>query len=164
MAAIGGSDAHALPAHLGPIHRTLFPYEFHFRAINTHLYIPEPLSGDVAEDRRTVLKTLAKGCGFVGYDLPAPTRGFRFSAQGTDQTALMGDEIYAKNGITLLIRLPRPNECLLIKDGKMVKTWHKHETCTYITSEPGVYRVEAYINYLGKRRGWIFSNPIYVRP
>jgi hypothetical protein len=28
---------------------------------------------------------------------------------------------------------------------------------------PGVYRVEAYIEFKGKRRGWIFSNPIYVK-
>ncbi|MHB1120566.1 MAG: hypothetical protein ACYC11_10945, partial [Bellilinea sp.] len=33
----------------------------------------------------------------------------------------------------------------------------------YITKEPGVYRVESYIRYLGKLRGWIFSNPIYLR-
>lgn len=164
VAAIGGSDAHALPAHLGPIRKTLFPYEFHFQAINTHLYVPTPLSGDVAEDRGTVLSTLARGRSFIGYDLPASTRGFRFTAQGKDQIAYMGDDIRAKGGVTLLIRLPRPSECSLLKDGKIIKTWLKHETCTYITSEPGVYRVEAYIDYLGKRRGWIFSNPIYVRP
>ncbi|HEX7975394.1 MAG TPA: hypothetical protein VF498_13380, partial [Anaerolineales bacterium] len=60
------------------------------------------------------------------------------------------------------IRLPRPCECRLIKDGKAIKTWQKRDTCTYITTEPGVYRVEAYIEYLGRLRGWIFSNPIYV--
>jgi hypothetical protein len=30
VAAVGGSDAHALPAHMGPLKRTLFPYQFHF--------------------------------------------------------------------------------------------------------------------------------------
>ena len=35
--------------------------------------------------------------------------------------------------------------------------------CTHITTEAGVYRVEVYRRYLGKRRGWIYSNPIYVR-
>ena len=49
------------------------------------------------------------------------------------------------------------------KDGKPVKTWRMRENCTYITSEPGVYRVEAYIHFRGRRRGWIFSNPIYIR-
>jgi len=33
---------------------------------------------------------------------------------------------------------------------------------TYIANRPGTYRVEAYISYQGKSRGWIFSNPIFV--
>jgi hypothetical protein len=74
----------------------------------------------------------------------------------------MGEDIPAQYGVTLQMRLPRPAECLLIKDGKTIQTWRKRETCTHITAEPGVYRVEVYIEYLGRRRGWIFSNPIYV--
>jgi hypothetical protein len=163
VAAIGGSDAHAFQARLGPLRRVLFPYTFHFNAINTHLLIPKPLTGSVVEDRRQVLEALGSGRGFVGYDLPARTSGFRFTARGHEGTAWMGEEVPVKGGVTLQIRLPRPAEMLLIKDGKPVKTWRKRETSTYITNEPGVYRVEVYIEYLGKRRGWIYSNPIYVR-
>lgn len=162
VVAIGGSDAHALPARLGPLRRTLFPYEFHFQAINTHVFTPSPLSGNIADDRRMILDSLARGRAFVGYDLPAPTRGFRFTAQGMETFAHMGEDIPAQYGVTLQIRLPRPAECLLIKDGKTIQTWRKRETCTHITAEAGVYRVEVYIEYLGRRRGWIFSNPIYV--
>ena len=163
IVAVGGSDAHALPARLGPLRRTLFPFELHFRAINTHLMIPKPLSGDMFEDRRLILEALRQGHAFIGYDLPHPTRGFRFSAQGRDGAAIMGDGTHCQNGVTLQIRLPIRTECRLIKDGKPIKTWKNRENCTYITAEPGVYRVEVYINYLGRRRGWIYSNPIYVR-
>lgn len=76
--------------------------------------------------------------------------------------AWMGDEISAQNGVTLQVRVPNNGECSLIKDGKVLKTWQNRETFVHITNEPGVYRVEAYIHYLGKKRGWIFSNPIYV--
>jgi hypothetical protein len=160
--AIGGSDAHELPARLGPLHRTLFPYEWHFRGINTHVLIPTPLSGEVENDRKMILEALGQGRCFIGYDLPASTRGFRFTANSLQGTAFMGDETSAEKGITLQIRLPLPAECRLIKDGKLLKTWKKRETCTYITTEPGIYRVEVYIHYLGMERGWIFSNPIYV--
>jgi hypothetical protein len=162
IVAIGGSDAHAIPARLGPIMRTLFPYEFHFRAINTHILVTNPLSGDLANDRQLVMEALACGHAFIGYDLPAPTRGFHFTAHVKSGTAWMGDEISAKDGVTFQIRLPRSAECNLLKDGVVVKTWHKRDTCTYITSQPGVYRVEVYIHYQGRRRGWIYSNPIYV--
>lgn len=163
VVAIGGSDAHAFPARLGPLQRTLFPYEFHFRSVNTHLVTPEPMNGEATNDRRLILEALRLGHAFIGYDLPASTRGFRYTAQGKNGNAWMGDEISAQSGVTLQIALPRRAECYLLKDGKIVKTWRKREICTYITAEAGVYRVEVYLQYLGRRRGWIFSNPIYVR-
>jgi hypothetical protein len=163
VVAIGGSDAHALPARMGPIRRTIFPYEFHFRAINNHLLLPQPLSGDLHEDRRTVLETLRQGNTFIGYDLPAPTRGFRFTAQSKEGLVHMGQETSAQGGVTLQVRLPLRAECRLLKDGKAIKVWRKRENYTHITSEPGVYRIEVYIQYLGRKRGWIFSNPIYIR-
>jgi len=163
VAVVGGSDAHELKARLGPLRRTLFPYEFHFRSINTHLITPVGLTDDLIEDRQTVFEALSHGRAFIGYDLPASTRGFRFTAQGMDQTAQMGDEINAKYGVTLQIRVPQPSECRLIRDGKLVKTWQAREYCTHITNESGAYRVEVYIDFLGRRRGWIFSNPIYIR-
>ena len=159
---VGGSDAHALPASLGPLHRTVFPYEFHFRGINTHVFTPDSLSGEACKDSQLILDALAEGHAFIGYDLPASTRGFRFTANGETGTAWMGDCMPAKNGVTLQIRLPIPAECRLIKDGQQHKVWFNREICTFNTKEPGVYRVEAYLTYLGTRRGWIYSNPIYL--
>jgi hypothetical protein len=75
----------------------------------------------------------------------------------------MGDEIPAKGGVTLQAKLPSAAEIRLIKDGELLQTWKNQQACTHITTEPGVYRIEAFRRYLGKRRGWIYSNPIYVR-
>jgi hypothetical protein len=163
VVAVGGSDAHALKLKMGPLRQTVFPYEFHFRAINTHLLLDRDLSDDLPSDRQLVLDALRKGHAFVGYDLPAPTRGFRFSAQGRTGSAIMGDEIRLHNGVTFQIRVPGKTLCRLIKDGEVVKTWQDREICTHISSQPGAYRVECSINYLGRQRGWIYSNPIYVR-
>jgi hypothetical protein len=163
VVAIGGSDAHAMIGRMGPIEKTLFPYEFHFQAINTHIQTTEPLSGEVDTDKHLALEALRRGRAFVGYDLPAPTRGFNFRAQGLNSRASMGEEISSVNGVTLQIRLPLRTECHLLKDGEIIKSWNDRDSCAHITTEPGVYRVEAYIQYRGKRRGWIFSNPIYVR-
>ncbi len=168
VVAIGGTDAHAFPVHLGPLHRILYPYEFHFHTINTHLLIPQPLTGEVVDDRRMVLEAFRQGHAFIGYDLPAPTQGFNFTAHGMDTTANMGDEVSAEKGITVQIRLPQSAgshtvECCLLRDGETVKTWRNKPSITHIAAESGVYRVEVYIHYLAKRRAWIFSNPIYVR-
>lgn len=164
VVAIAGSDAHQLPKSLGPLRAVVFPYLYHFKSVNTHLYLADPPGGDINADRQAVIQAFRDGHAFVGYDLPASTRGFRFTAHGRDQIAWMGDEISAGDGITIQIRLPLPAECRLIKDGKTIKTWTNRENCTHMTKEPGVYRVEVYLQAFGRKRGWIYSNPVYVRP
>jgi hypothetical protein len=163
VVAIGGSDAHAMHMSLGILHRVIFPYEFHFRSVNTHTLLSAPLTGDAARDRSLIYEALAAGHCFIGYDLPASTRGFRFTAQGRDGAVAMGDEIPAKFGVTLQAKLPSYAEIRLLKDGKVIQTWKNQTACTHITTEAGIYRIEAYRRYLGRRRGWIYSNPIYVR-
>ncbi len=163
IVAVGGSDAHALHFGIGPVKRTVLPYLYHFQAVNTHIFTPEALTGDFIKDRKMVLNALRQGNAFVGYDLPASTRGFRFTAQGKEQSAWMGDAIPLREGITLQIRLPFRTRCILVKNGKRVKAWKNRDVISQFIDEKGVYRVECYIHYLGKWRGWIFSNPIYVQ-
>ncbi len=75
---------------------------------------------------------------------------------------VMGDEIKADGGITFQVKFPAPVEAYLLKNGEIIQNARK-EAFTFTTDEPGVYRVEAYRHYLGRRRGWIFSNPVYVK-
>lgn len=164
IVAIGGADAHGAPMRRGPIRREVLPYQHHFQSINNHLLVERGLTGNLAEDKNTIYQALAAGHSYVGYDLPASTRGFRFSAKGLNCEAIMGDSIPLEKGVTLLIHLPFPVECHLLKDGKIVKIWRKREVCAHAVGEPGAYRVECFINYLGKLRGWIYSNPIYIYP
>jgi hypothetical protein len=163
VVAIGGSDAHAMTFKRGFLKRLVLPYEYHFQAINTHILVPDPLSGDEIKDKKMIVNAFRNGNAFVAYDLPAPTRGFRFMAEGKEKSAWMGDEIELGAGLTFKIRLPLRTRCVLIKDGKRLKAWSDKDVITQFIDKPGVYRVESYIQYLGKWRGWIYSNPIYVR-
>jgi len=163
VVAIGGSDAHAMHMRMGPLQRVIFPYLFHFKTVNTHVFIPESLTGDVSTDKKMIYDALAAGHCFVAYDLPASTRGFTFKAKGLGQSAIMGDTLPAKGGVTLQAHLPARAEIHMIKDGQRISVWKNSQVCTHTATEPGVYRVEVYRNYLGKKRGWIYSNPIYVR-
>jgi hypothetical protein len=163
VVAICGADAHALKIKKGPLNRTLFPYEYHFRAINNHLLVEHALTGDLKKDKQTVITAFSRGNSFIGYDLPEPTRGFRFHAQGKDSLANMGEEIKLGSGVTLQVKIPKKTTCRLLKDGKTVKVWKDHDICTYLADSPGAYRIECGIRYLGKMRSWIISNPIYIR-
>jgi hypothetical protein len=162
IVAVGGVDAHMLIKKFGLIKIKLYPYLHHFRSVTTHILLPKSFSGKFVDDRNMVVDGLRKGHCFVAYDLPSPTNGFRFSAHNNEGTFIMGDQIKITGGITLQIRLPRREQCRLLKDGKVIKEWSGRDVCTHITTEPGVYRVEVLIPYKGKMRGWIFSNPIYA--
>lgn len=163
IVAIGGVDAHMLLKKFGPLTIKLYPYLHHFKSVTTHILTPQPLSGNFPEDRHMILDALRQGHCFVAYDLPTATDGFRFSVNNDDGHFQMGDQVRIKGGLTFQIRLPRKNPCRLLKDGKLLREWTDRVVCTTITTEPGFYRVEVYIPYKGKLRGWVFSNPIYAQ-
>lgn len=161
--AVGGSDAHAIKFSKWSIKKTVFPYEFHFSAINNHLWIDEPLSGDIDQDKAMVYQALRRGASFVGYDLPSPTRGFRFSIEDLDGEHFPGGTISLASGATARISLPDIGDIRLIHNGKVIHEQTSSDRLLYTLSEPGFYRVECFTYFLGKRRGWIFSNPIFAK-
>ncbi len=162
VVAVGGVDAHEIIKNIGPFRIKLYPYLHHFRSVTTHLLTQKPLSGQFQNDRFLILEALRQGHCFVAYDLPAATNGFQFSAHSDDGRFIMGDRVSLKQGLTFQIRLPKKAPTRLFRDGHLIHEWDHQEICTYLTTEPGVYRVESYIPYKGKLRGWIFSNPIYA--
>jgi hypothetical protein len=166
LVAIGGADAHGHEYHASGLRRVLFPYEFLFRQINTHVLVDDAPTGDVAADRRQVLAALAAGHCFVAYDGAAPARGFRFSANSDHGTLLMGDEVINRSGLTLQAAAPALGSLRLLRDGVEIGRWDNQSHCSHTVpiGEHGVYRVEIHIQFKGRLRGWIYSNPIYVRP
>ncbi|MBI4630408.1 MAG: histidinol phosphatase, partial [Chloroflexi bacterium] len=90
-------------------------------------------------------------------------RGFRFSAQGEKGAAIMGDEINMGAGVTLQVSVPAKAEIRLLRNGSVIAKRDADTHLMHIADKPGVYRLEAYIDFKGQKRGWIFSNPIYIR-
>ena len=162
VSVLGGSDAHATTYHMGPIEREVLPYDYLFRCINTHLLSGQPLTGDVELDKATIYKALKAGCGFVGYEQPAPVAGFTFWASSGDKAAIMGQDLDLEDRVELRATTPAEARLHLLRDGETVART-QGDRLALVSHEPGVYRVEAYRRFAGKERGWIYSNPIYVR-
>ncbi|HCS38505.1 MAG TPA: hypothetical protein DIW44_02830 [Anaerolineaceae bacterium] len=162
--AVGGSDAHAIKFQKAFFKKTVFPYEFHFSAINNHLIVDEGLSGSKNVDKTVIYEALRKGSSFIGYDLPAPTRGFRFVIDDDENEYHLGDSFSLKDGATARISLPEAANIRLIHNGKVISEQKNASRMTYSISQPGFYRVECSLYFLGEERGWIYSNPIYLKP
>jgi hypothetical protein len=162
VVAIGNSDAHAFLFHVGPITRVVFPYEYLFRCVNTHVLIDAPFRRDLVTDKSMFFAALRAGRCFIGYDLIESTRGFRFTARCGANSATMGDEIKRVAAVRFEVICPAPASIRLVCNGRTVASGNG-EKLVATAIEPGAYRVEVYRNFRGLNRGWIFSNPIYVR-
>lgn len=167
VSVIGNADAHATRYTIGPVRKTIFPYEFLFRCVNTHVLLERPLSGDVAADARAIYTAIAQGRAFVGYGLPGDPRGFRFTAarHGSAGSGVpvgeMGDTVSVEESGVLRITAPAEARLRLICDGDVIAE-KVGRSLSYGVKTPGAYRAEAWKPLHGRERGWIFSNPIYM--
>jgi hypothetical protein len=158
---IGGADAHGNRYSFGPIERIVFPYQYLFGCVNTHILIPGTLTRDLATDKAVIYEALRSGHCFVGYDALGPTRGFRFQARSGSNAVIMGDELKREAALIFQIEVPAPADIRLLCDSKVVARSHGQQL-QFTTSVPGVYRVEVYRRHRLRQKAWIFSNPIYV--
>lgn len=164
LVGIGAADAHGTRVKIGPLEHEVFPYDFLFSAVNTHVLTKAPLSGELAYDKAQLYQALKAGRAFIGYELLGETRGFRFSAQGQNMVATMGETIRLGHGVTLQAMAPARAHIRLICCGEVVAEEKLAENLTHVVRTPGPYRVEVWRKYRGAERAWILSNPIYVEP
>ncbi len=162
LAAIGGADAHGTRYTFGPLQRVVFPYDFLFRAVNTHILTREPLTGEFAPDKALIYEALRAGRTWVGYDGLHPTRGFRFIIRSGANQAAVGETLRRQGALHVQVTLPAAADIHLIHNGKVIHRVRKTTELEYTTIQPGIYRAEVYRRHWGKKVGWIFSSPIYV--
>jgi len=74
----------------------------------------------------------------------------------------MGKKGKLTSGQKLTAHLPGPAECRLILNGNAIDSREIKREYSWPVQKSGVYRLECYRSYLGKNRGWIFSNPIWL--
>jgi hypothetical protein len=130
-----------------------------FGLLRSHVLCDRPLTGDVESDRASLLAALRSGAAWVTCPFVAPAHGARHWAERSDgRTVCIGGEAPA-GPATLRLRLPRPADVSVGRDGSPICVEHGAAVDLDI-DRPGVYRVEARID----GRLWLLSNPIHLRP
>lgn len=164
LVAFAGSDAHGIKLRFGPFKLKIFPYDFLFRTLNTHILLEEKLHTGVERAREQVFGALRTGRFFIGSDYLGRTRGFRFTAVSNENRASMGQEISLSPSAGLRVVSPsRWGLIRIFKNGRLLHESRRQEIY-YNVTEPGTYRVEVHRRtLLGKLLPWIYSNPIYIR-
>lgn len=160
---IGNSDAHGSWINLGFFKHCIFPYDFLFQCVNTHILTPTQFSGRLDFDSQMIYEALGNGRCFIGLDLAGDTRGFRFSAQGEDGSAEMGGEIRLGTAVTLQAKAPARATIKIIRHGEVVAEQTDTEALVHTARQAGAYRAEVWREVDGIWRCWILSNPIYIQ-
>jgi hypothetical protein len=149
-------------------------YEHSLRHVSTHLLMKELTN-------EAVWETLAAGRAYVAFDWIADPTGFDFAAVSDAARHDMGSQVKFAQGLRLRGQSPlavgwkviRNGKPLAIADGaeppasklpasKSTGAELSGKSLDIAVTEPGIYRVEAWLRVGGKKLAWILSNPIYV--
>jgi hypothetical protein len=139
----------------------LDPYERSFRTVRTHVLIGK----EKGLTRESLLEAISQGHCYLSFDLFGDAKGFTFVPTSAD-AKIMGDQITFTQGLQLKASAPLNCRFVLMKNGEMI-VQESGTTADFAISDPGNYRVEAYLDSLPppvKGQPWIISNPIYVIP
>jgi len=140
--ALGEVDNHeTIKKYFGVIKARIFPFDFAFKTIRTHVLLPEPLAKTGA-DIEKVLSAIKNGLSYVSNDFFKNAAGFRF---------------YCERG-KLFVKIPAPGMIKIIKNGEEIFQSFSGEAEINNTGK-GVYRCEVYLKKI-KYYPWIFSNPV----
>jgi hypothetical protein len=138
----------------------LDPYDRSFRVVRTHVLVKK----DLELTRESLLAALASGHVYVSFDIFGDPKGFSFRVAGQEQK-IMGDEVAFVEGMRLIASAPVASRVVLYRDGSVLED-KLGSTVQFAINSKGVYRVEAYLEYLpapARGKPWVISNPIYVR-
>ena len=146
----------------------LDPYSRSFRNVSTHILTP-------TLSETAVREALRSGNAYVSHDWMCNPSGFRFelisridrgknASTGADPTRLgiLGDETKLRDGLRLRAEFPVVCHIRLLEAGNVVAE-KAGDRLEYEVTRPGVYRVEGWLESGGEKRGWIYSNPVYIR-
>ncbi|HDQ04086.1 MAG TPA: hypothetical protein ENN23_05890 [Deltaproteobacteria bacterium] len=159
---IGELDNHASTKKFLGITFIAFSFERAFKFISTHVLTKEKLSGDGRKDKEAILQALLAGRAYFALEYFRKARGFAFFVEQGDALYQMGDEFTLGGGACLKVSLPAKALVRVIREGLLIQE-ERTSGFSRQVSEPGVYRVEVYLQSCGKLRPWIFSNPIFIR-
>jgi len=142
----------------------LDPYDRSYRHVSTHLLMNEIT-------KESVWDALQSGRAYVAFDWMADPKGFVYlaeqkaskNADSEPKRWPMGSQLSLVEGLELRAEAALPVQWKLLREGEIVSE-SSGRSFDFSVNDPGIYRIEAWLRFVGEPRLWILSNPIYVRP
>lgn len=139
----------------------LDPYHRSFANSSTHLF-----ARDLTD--RSLREALSRGRAYVSHDWICNPTGFWVDVRDekSQHLGMIGDEfsIRETGKLHFHVQIPAKGWIRLIRNGHLLSEIQNVADADFEVTEPGIYRVEVFQVLDGEARGWIYANPIYVRP
>jgi len=140
-------------------------YEAAFRTMSEHVMPSAALTGNAADDAKSILTGIRHGHLYIAMDAVAKPPSFTFSAAQAGERGGEGDEFPPGAPLVLRIRSNAPSgfTTTVERGGQVVASSNGPELTFQAPSEPAAYRAEIHATNRPGSPVWILSNPIYVR-
>jgi acetyl esterase/lipase len=149
---IGANDAHQNQIFNGV---TFDPYEVSFRNLSTHI-----LARELSEPE--IRQSLREGRAYVAHDWLCDPTGFMFGAANNLGVFTMGDSVPILGRTRVVGVTPVAARLKLFRNGVVVQET-EGTNLTFNATEPGAYRLEAWLAIDQEERPWIYANPVFLR-
>ena len=162
VAGFGEIDNHNSKKRFFGLNFRIFPFDYAFSTIRTHLLLDEQLSGIKEGAVNQIHRAIQSARMYVAQEYWQSARGFEFRIYDSESSAVCGQELKLAGGPAACeIKIPAEGLIKLVCDGKIIAESVKKQL-HFDIERPGVYRAEAYQKIWGTYRPWIFSNHIRV--
>jgi acetyl esterase/lipase len=148
---IAANDSHKNQTYNGV---TFDPYEVSFRSVSTHVLAMELTAAAIRE-------SLRKGRVYVAHDWLCDPTGFSFAAINNNGVYNLGDRAPMLARTRLSVQVPVSANLRILHGGSVVAQSNGTQI-EFTPTEPGAYRLEAWLDVDGEQRPWIYANPIYL--
>lgn len=140
----------------------IFPFDFAFQTISTHILLKNELSKDIEEAKKQIVAAIKNSSIYVSQEKWNTSKGFELYISDNFKTAYSGETLEKVNEPVLNVKIPKKALIKIVHNGKYIFSG-KSEKLELKVTEPGVYRVEAYQKKCFAYKPWIFSNHIKIK-
>jgi hypothetical protein len=158
----GEIDNHNARKEVFGITFKIFPFNFAFRTISTHVMLKEGLSKDAGAAKKQIIAAVKNASIYVAQEKWNSSKGFEFYISDNLRKASGGETFERGKNPSVTVKLPKKALIKIICNGKTVFSKFS-DTLEENISGPGVYRAEIYQKKYVFFKPWIFSNPIRVK-
>jgi Predicted metal-dependent phosphoesterases (PHP family) len=158
----GEIDNHNTNKKVFGLNFKIFPFDFAFKTVSTHILLEEPLSNDVELAKKQIVDAIKSSRLYIAQEKWNAAKGFKFYISDAGKNAYSGDDITISQSAVICVKLPQKALIKILRNGEVLFSAFSDSIEELIT-ESGVYRAEVYRKRIFFLKPWIYSNHIRVK-